>query len=513
MRRADFHHLFYLLGTVTLAAAMPLSHFVMGLATFLLLLNWIAEWNWPEKWKRTRENRQGLWFSAFYIIYAIGLIHVTDWAAAGKEMLAMLPFLLSPIIVISSKPFSQKELQVIFSAFILATLFGCCWNFGYAQTHPIDDLRQMSRFIDHIRFSLCVVMSVVFCLHYAFHHQERTGWLKYIYLIITILLIPYLLYAQTLSGIIILMVLAICYLVHLILIQKSGRFKWALGGVTLILLTSSIVYVFYVTYDYGHVKDTAPDTTALTASGNPYTFDENSIVENGYHIGYYVCEEELPGAWARRSGTAYDELTAATLVRYLNSLGMRKDSAAVMALSDEDIRNIERRQANVYYTHNTSLRRTLYETYFGFSLYRHYGIINESSLLERVELWRATWSLIRENWLFGVGVGQERAALDRQLALQHSPIADKKHGRGSHNQFLTYWLAAGIIPVVYFVFLLAYPFFGMRKRVTFVYFALIALLFLSMLVEDTLNAQTGRMLFTIFVPLLLFRSPEETPGA
>ena len=42
MRRADFHHRFYLLGTVALAVSMPLSHFVMGLASFLLFLNWIA---------------------------------------------------------------------------------------------------------------------------------------------------------------------------------------------------------------------------------------------------------------------------------------------------------------------------------------------------------------------------------------------------------------------------------------------------------------------------------------
>jgi hypothetical protein len=44
----------------------------------------------------------------------------------------------------------------------------------------------------------------------------------------------------------------------------------------------------------------------------------------------------------------------------------------------------------------------------------------------------------------------------------------------------------------------------MRNRISFVYFALILLIFLSMLVEDTLNAQTGRMMYTILAPLLLF---------
>ena len=159
MSRKRFHQTFYLLGTIAVATAMPLSHFVMGLACFLLLLNWIAEWNWREKRIRLRKNRQGLWFAAFFFVYAIGLIHATDWSAAGSDLLAKLTFLFSPLIITTSKPFKSRDLQYIFTAFIFATLIGCCWNFGYAQTHTLDNIRQMSRFIDHIRFSLCLSSS------------------------------------------------------------------------------------------------------------------------------------------------------------------------------------------------------------------------------------------------------------------------------------------------------------------------------------------------------------------
>jgi len=503
MSRSQFHHLFYLLGAATVAISMPLSHFVMGLAIFLLLLNWLAEWNWQEKWNRMRENRQGLWFAAFYFVYAIGLVHVTDWTAAGEEMLGKLPFLLAPLIVITSQPFNSKELRFIFSAFVLSTLFCCIWNFAYTQTHTLHDFREMSRFIDHIRFSLCVVMSIVFCIHYVLHSEDINGVLRSIYWITIIILIPYLIYSQTLSGILILMVITLCYLIYLIANKTNKKTKWILGSLMAVFLLGTIGYTAYITYDYFHVKDSAPDKTTLTASGRSYTFDDQPMVENGHYIEHYICEEEMAIAWKMRSDTAYNELTAATLRRYLNSLGLRKDSAAVMSLSEEDIRHIENKTANIYYVRKGA-RRALYETFFGFSLYQKYGLMNESSVLQRVELWRASWQVIRENWLFGVGIGQQRAALDRQLELQHSPIAGKKQGRGSHNQFLSFWMAAGLIPLLYFCFLLVYPFVGMKKRITFVYFALILLLFLSMLVEDTLNAQTGRMLYTIFVPLLLF---------
>jgi len=509
MSRAEFHHKFYLLAAIGVVVSIPLSHFGMGFASFLLFLNWLAEWNWQEKWDRLRENRQGLWFSAFYLVYAIGLVNVTDWGAAGSDMLSKLPMLLSPIIVISSKPFDSKELRWIFSAFILATLLGCVSNFIHARTHTLGNLREMSQFIDHIRFGLCIVMSIVFCIHYFLKVDEPFPNKRYIYLIISFILLSYLLYSQTLSGIIILMVIAFCYIIYILVNKTNKKTKWILGGLLAIFLITSAGYGFHITYDYFHVTDPTPNTSAKTVSGRPYIFDEDPIVESGHYIGHYVCKEEMEIAWAMRSDTVYNKLTEATLQRYLNSLGMHKDSAAVMSLSDEDIRNIENKTANIYYARNGHIRRALYETFFGFSLYKKYGTLNESSLLERVELWRATWQIIREHWLFGVGIGQERAALDQQLELDHSPIAGKKPGRGSHNQFLTYWLAAGIIPLLYFCFLLVYPFAAMKKRITFVYFSFILLLFLSMLVENTLNAQTGLMLWTSFVPILLFNETGE----
>ena len=504
MRRKAFHQTFYLFGTIAVAVAMPLSHFLMGLACFLLLLNWLFEWNWQEKQRLSSQNREGLLFSFFYIVYAIGLVHVTDWGAAGKEMLSKLVFLLAPIIIISSKPFNSKQLQLIFSTFIIATLIGCIYNFIYSKTHLLSNFREMSRFIDHIRFGLCVVMSIVFCIHYWLHSTVRFIPFKHIYPIISILLLLYLLYSQTLSSIIILMIIAFCYILYLINNQNNTAIKWTLGALMCLLLIVAVSYTIYISYDYFHVKDPAPDKSALTASGNHYTFQDNSIVENGHYINHYVCSSELQTAWAMRSDSTYDEMTAATLIRYLNSMGLRKDSAAVMQLSDDDIRNIEHKSANVYYTRKGHVRRALYETFFGISLYQKYGVINESSMLERVELWRASWCIIQDHWFLGVGIGQQRAALDQQLVNQHSSIAGKKKNRGSHNQFLTFWIAAGIIPLLYFCFLLVFPFVTMPNRITFVYFALILLLSLSMLVEDTLNAQTGRMMFTVFVPILLF---------
>ena len=43
LSRQDFHHYFYIFATGLLMFVVPLSHFAMGLITFLLTLNWLAE--------------------------------------------------------------------------------------------------------------------------------------------------------------------------------------------------------------------------------------------------------------------------------------------------------------------------------------------------------------------------------------------------------------------------------------------------------------------------------------
>ena len=58
--------------------------------------------------------------------------------------------------------------------------------------------------------------------------------------------------------------------------------------------------------------------------------------------------------------------------------------------------------------------------------------------------------------------------------------------------------------MIYFLFVLVFPFLKMRNKVTLLYIALIVIIFVSCFGEDTLETQTGRMLFSVFAPILLF---------
>lgn len=500
MKRCEIHRNIYVLLLALLAAAIPLSHFLMGLALFLLILNWIAEWNWKEKFKRIKQNKECLIYAAFYLVFAFGLINATDFSAASQEMIAYFTFFIGPILIASSNKLYYNDLRFIFSIFILATLFGCGWNFVYSLTHEYHEYREISRFIDHIRFGLCIVFSIIFSTFFAINETKSEK--KITFYAIVVLLLSYLIFSQTLSAITITLIIGFIFLIYSVLRSKNRKFKIASIISIFAIIVVIISYLSIITTDYYLPKDEKPDKTALTYSGREYTFGDNSIIENGYHIDYYVCDEELVTAWKLRSDSAYNQLKSQTLKRYLNSLGLRKDSLNVMKLSDLDIQNVEQNCANVVYAKKFDIRKALYQTFFGFDVYRQYGNIAQSSLLERVELWKTTWQLITEHPILGIGIGNERAALDQRLIDNESQIANKRFNRGSHNQFLSFWLAAGILPLLYFLFVIVYTLFRKTNNTILVILIILTLTF-SMFFEDTLNSQTGRMLFAIILPLSL----------
>jgi len=478
----------------------------MSVASLLLCANWLAEWNWKEKWQYMKSCKQGLVLASLFLACCFGLIMTDNWDGGLHNLMTKLPLLLSPLFFITSKPLTKKEVRVVIYAFVGSTLFCCCYSTIYWLSHEVQDIRDISVFIDHIRFSLCIVLAIVFCLHDVLYASQNPRWLRILMTAVAMLLTVYLFIAQTLTGVVVFFAVLLAYLIYLCVTMPHSRLKTLTFSCLFILLLAGVAYFSWITYDYYHNRD-RQITATHTAQGNPYVFDPYSVVENGHKIGYYICYPELQSAWAVRSKVPYSDPLESTLIRYLNSKGLHKDYAGVMSLTTADVHNVEQSIANYEYTKPFGLRRAFYPTFFTISLYRQYRCIEHASLLERVELWRASWGAVQNNWVLGVGIGDQKAAVDHQLMVQQSPIA-YKHNRGCHNQFLTFWLMGGIFLVLYFIFVLVYPFFALKNKIGFVYIAFFIIIFLSMLVEDTLEVQTGRMLYAIFNPLLLFAFQE-----
>ncbi|MBN1494542.1 O-antigen ligase family protein [Candidatus Peregrinibacteria bacterium] len=79
---------------------------------------------------------------------------------------------------------------------------------------------------------------------------------------------------------------------------------------------------------------------------------------------------------------------------------------------------------------------------------------DHTSISTRIEIWKVGYDLIKENPLFGIGLGQyeKRYASDAQRILGEKPFEETR--LHSHNLFMEFWLQSGLIGLLSFVWLL-----------------------------------------------------------
>ena len=126
---------------------------------------------------------------------------------------------------------------------------------------------------------------------------------------------------------------------------------------------------------------------------------------------------------------------------------------------------------------------------------------NGNSWLQRLEYWKTGWSVIKENALIGVGIGDVDQALSYKYKALNSPL-ELKNRKRCHNMFLTTWLGVGILGTVILLSILITLFLiGIQMKnpllISFVFISGITMLF-----EDQLETQAGASFFGFFIIIL-----------
>lgn len=499
MTRLKFHRILYLSSLFIIATSLPLSMYMMTVGIMVMLGNMILEWNWVQKWERMKQNKIILFLISFPLLFWIGFFHTDQWTLAINSYLMKLPMLIIPLGIATEAPLKRSEIKAVFYVYLGSVLFTTLYSIYFMFTHPIQDIREISVFISHIRFSLNIVLSIVIITFLIWNKEWRDRKLLPVLVLTGIWFFLYLFISQTLTGIIILFILILFLMVYMFFYFKKRIEYRIISIMFFVLLVGLISYVTIITVDYFNTDEKEIPAQKVTKSGNLYWHNPDTWVENGHKIEYYLCLDELKQEWPKRSQVPLEEVQHG-LIRYLNSKGLHKDAEGIQQLTDEDITNVENGYANVDYTHGIGLKRSLYPTFFSLSLYQKYGKIHQSSLLERIELWKTSFTILKHNWLFGVGVGDHKTELDQQLKLQHSEITKKE--KGCHNQYLTIWLSGGIFLLFLFLIMMIAPlFFKMEYRLLYLLFFI--LISVSMFTEDTINTHAGVTFFSFFNALIL----------
>ncbi len=132
--------------------------------------------------------------------------------------------------------------------------------------------------------------------------------------------------------------------------------------------------------------------------------------------------------------------------------------------------------------------------------YLNYDYTHFTSI-RRLLSWRNSWTIIKNNPILGVGIG------DYQTEMQKEYAKDKLgFPVNTQSQFLYYWTASGLLGVLSILFLLSYAIFLflLKSTTPLKLFGLSFLIFYSLLFlfDAPLNFQVGSMTFLTFFSFL-----------
>lgn len=525
----------YLIGLLMVAVGLTLSPFLMGMSQFWLALVWLVDALTPPfkgaggiktKLSRFWHNKAAVLLVAFYLLHVVGLLWTSDFEYALKDLRVKLPILVMPFVLSSMEPLNHKRFNLVMLVYVLSVFIATLFSSISYWRHDYEDVREISHFISHIRFSLNIVFSMAVIGYYIFKMRISRGngvpafgvkkAVNQFLMWFLLLWFAYQIYIfESLSGYVILAVVVLVSAVYAFLRwQKGLGWRIAVAALALAVVVTGSIVVWHEMKPLLKVEPVDFATLEKkTAQGNDYWHDTiHNPVEDGKYVGLYYCRKELQEAWQKRSALPLSDSTGGmlepTLARYLTSKGLRKDAQGVMALTDEDIHNIERGVANYNNWQHPGLRARLSSTLFEYGLYRKYNNPNGGSLSQRIEFTRASLHLIGQHPWLGVGTGDVPQAFSQAYDEIHSPLKEEFRFR-AHNQYLAIAVAFGLVGLAFFLFVLFYPWFASRKNHTYLYLVFFCIMLFSMFPEDTLETQAGATLFAFFMALLLFAKPQK----
>ena len=529
----------YLLGLLMVAVGLTLSPFLMGMSQFWLVAVWLIDAIIParhcgpdpqspkskemshhmgdggslsamtdrgfkSKLSRFWQNKAAVLLVAFYLMHVVGLLWTSDFDYAMRDLRVKLPILVMPLVLSGMEPLDRKRFDFVMLVYVLSVFAATLFSSVSYWRHDYDDVREISHFISHIRFCLNIVFCIAIVGYYLVT-DKALWWTKCVQALLMLWSVYQIYIFESLSGYVILAAVVIVSAVYAFLRWKQGRgWRIAVGATALVMIGVAFFAVWHQVKPMLKVEPVDFATLEQkTAQGNDYWHDTiHNPVEDGKYVGLYYCRKELQESWSQRSALPLDVTLEATLARYLTSKGLRKDAQGVMALTDDDIHNIEQGVANYNNWKHPGLRARLSSTLFEYNLYRRYNNPNGGSLSQRIEYTRASFHLIGQHPWFGVGTGDVPQAFSQAYDEIHSPLKEEFRFR-AHNQYLAIAVAFGLVGLAFFLFVLLYPWCVSRRNHTYLYMVFLTIMLLSMFPEDTLETQAGATLFAFFMALLL----------
>ena len=347
------------------------------------------------------------------VLNLMGLLWTSNMEEGLSTIERLLPWLIVPLVILTTRPPVGRSRDTIL--FLYAGTVFVVSVIGLVRWLTIDDLpyRDIVPYVSHIRFSLNCCMVIFLCASALYRLQKPAVTAKRIGLVaLMVWMFFFLLLQRSYTAFAVLTVASLVALFWL-------RLRWLWLALWLLVVGGAASYVAVQYHDYHHLQSIATQPLpSHTPSGNPYVHRCDGMVENGNYVFNYLCHKELVQHWPGRSSVPIDSDTPSgfkvetTLVRYLNALGLPKDSTGVASLTDEQVAEVVEGVANPVYAHGPMPQRMLYVLFFELENYRCYRAVTGFSMLQRFELWQAALRVIGRHPWIGVGTGDLTDAME-----------------------------------------------------------------------------------------------------
>ncbi len=501
---------FYYIGLLILAISLPCSKYFTSIAQFMITINWLYDGfflnKFPEYWLNLKQRKSAILLISIFLLHILGLIYTTDFQYAFHDIKIKLPLLIFPLVLSTIETFEYKHIKtilIIFAGSVFVTsLIGIFRYYNIDNQMDVDN-NALAVFISHIRFSLLIDIAI-FSLGY-FIYRSNILVEKLAYVLVILWLTFFLFLLQSLTGIIVFLILILMSFIVLIIKRKRFYFKVISGIFILASFLIIGIYLFSLIHHFYNVEKV--DFQSLpkkTANGNSYLHDTlNRQIENGHYICLNICEKELKTEWNKRSIKKYDIETKegqdlkSILLRYLTAKGLRKDSVGVSKLTQHDISLIESGYPNPIYANRWSFTPKIYQLLWVIDVYKKGGNPSGHSVTQRIEYLRAAFGIIENNFFFGVGTGDVPKAFENQYVAMKTRLLPEFRHR-AHNQYVTFFITFGFFGFLWFLLALIYPAIFEDKFNNYLFIVFFVTACISMFNEDTLETQAGVTFFAFF---------------
>lgn len=522
--RSMFHSRVHLYAICLFLLSLAFSRFLLTVSLIILALNWLLEANFKERFSIFFNDKPAVILTAIFGLSLVGVFWAQNPLNAFVALQHKLPTLLLPIIIVTSKPLSERDLKLVLLTFFGSVVAVSLIGTGLMIFNPeFSNYRNALPFVPVTSFSMIVVITI-FAIPLISRRIKGKPWLFYAGLGISIWLIGYLIILRSLTGIASLAG-AIAFAIIFAFIKHFSRWiKWGLALLLFVLVGGGISGFLYM-YKITHVEipvdlESLPDSTTY---GHKYShWPDNTLRENGHLVYICISDEELENEWSQHSSLDYGgldkngEQLKYTLYRYMASKGLTKDRDGFRELGLEDIMHVEEGYTNYLYPSWPGILRRFHTLTMGLYMYRTTDAQQPewSTLTQRLELWRASYIAFKEKPVFGWGTGHAEVAVDFGLQQMDSPMVN--FSKRSHNQYLTLLLLWGIVGTLVFIFL--YSLFIVKSGVyrSFVFTLFIVIVMVNGLANDPIENQIGQnfiALFSVFFYHYFGKPKTELPGS